>query len=102
MTCQRENVTSGCLSKADYSIQQQNVKISIPTIESIATSSSTVKTDVHILPLSLENNATLQAQVQFLINSLKSLISPINWAIWKHYHLTTGARISVSNKLGSM
>lgn len=47
------------LSKADYSIQQQNVKISIPTIESIATSSSTVKTDVHILPLSLENNATL-------------------------------------------
>ena len=47
------------LSNADYCIQQ-NVKISIPSIESISdTSMSTVKTDVHILPLSLENNATL-------------------------------------------
>ena len=47
------------LAKADYSTQQ-NVKISIPSIESITdTSMSTVKTDVHILPLSLENNATL-------------------------------------------
>ena len=47
------------LSHADYCVQQ-NVKISIPSIESIAdTSMSTVKTDIHILPLSLENNATL-------------------------------------------
>ena len=47
------------LSNADYCVQQ-NVKISIPSIEGIAdTSMSTVKTDIHILPLSLENNATL-------------------------------------------
>ena len=47
------------LSNADYCVQQ-NVKISIPGIEGIAdTSMSTVKTDIHILPLSLENNATL-------------------------------------------
>lgn len=46
-------------SSADYCIQQ-NVKISIPSIESICdTSMSTVKTDVHILPLSVENNSTL-------------------------------------------
>ena len=47
------------LSNADYCVQQ-NVKISIPSIEGIAdTSMSTVKTDIHILPLCLENNATL-------------------------------------------
>lgn len=47
------------LSNADYCVQK-NVKISIPSTESIAdTSMSTVKTDIHILPLSLENNATL-------------------------------------------
>lgn len=41
------------LSNADYCVQQ-NVKISIPSIEGIAdTSMSTVKTDIHILPLSL-------------------------------------------------
>ena len=48
-----------CLSNADF-CTQQNVTLSIPSIESIFhTSMSTVKTDVHILPLSLENNATL-------------------------------------------
>ena len=47
------------LSNAD-GCTQQNVKLSIPSIENIFdTSMSTVKTDVHILPLSLENNATL-------------------------------------------
>ena len=47
------------LSNADY-CAQQNVKISIPSIEGIAdTSMSTVKTDIQILPLSVENNATL-------------------------------------------
>ena len=47
------------LSNADDCVLQ-NVKISIHSIEGIADASmSTVKTNIHILPLSLENNATL-------------------------------------------
>ena len=44
------------LSNADYCVLQ-NVKISIPSIAD--RSMLTVKTDIHILHLSLENNATL-------------------------------------------
>ncbi|KAL9970150.1 hypothetical protein ACROYT_G022478 [Oculina patagonica] len=49
-------------------LSAQNVKLSMPSIESIFdTSMSTVKTDVHILPLPLENNATRTVEVERVI-----------------------------------
>ncbi len=54
------------LSNADC-CTEQNVKLSMPSIESIFdTSMSTVETDVHILPLPLENNATRTGISQIL------------------------------------
>ena len=48
------------LSHADVSMQTNNVKIIIPDIASISdTSMSDVKSDVNVLPLSLEDNSTI-------------------------------------------
>ncbi|KAJ7388428.1 hypothetical protein OS493_037653 [Desmophyllum pertusum] len=57
-TCQRENVTSGCLKLITVS-NSRMLKLAFPPLKALLQVTSTVKTDVHILPLSLENNATL-------------------------------------------
>ena len=55
------------LSTADFTKQQNNAKISIANIDSIAdTSTPAVKSDVHVLPLSLENNSTLTGTASIL------------------------------------
>ena len=48
------------LSQADFTVHANNAKISIPDIASIAdTSMSAVKSGIHVLPMSLEDNSTI-------------------------------------------
>ncbi len=55
------------LSQADFTVQTNNAKISIPDIASIADMSmSDVKSDIHILPLSLQDNSTITGTASIL------------------------------------
>ena len=55
------------LSKADLNKQQNDIKITVADIDTIAdTSMSAVKSDFHVLPLSLEDNSTLTGTAAIL------------------------------------
>ena len=55
------------LSPADFTVQTSNAKISMPDIASIAdTNMSAVKSDIHVLPLSLEDNSTITGTASIL------------------------------------
>ena len=63
------------LLQADVQTDKLNAKISIPDISIADTSMSAIKSDIHVLPLSLEDNSTpLQVQHQYLI-SLQMIFS---------------------------
>jgi hypothetical protein len=55
------------LSKADLNKERNNIKIKVADIDTITdTSMSTVKSNVHVLPLSLEDNSTLTGTAAIL------------------------------------
>ena len=51
------------LSKADFTVHTNNAKISIPDIASIAVTSMS---DIHVLPMSLEDNSTITGTASIL------------------------------------
>ena len=91
------------LSQADFTVQTNNAKISIPDIGSIAgTSMSAIKSDIHVLPLSLEDNSTITGAASILDQFANDFQLSQKQEKHEHCHLIQETSHLLSNKPGNM
>ena len=77
------------LSTSDFSKTKRKYKIKVPSVEEILdTSNSVRKTDVFVLPLSLEDNATIAGTSAVLTEFKKNFVCIQQKKIHNFYHMT--------------